>query len=442
MALGNLLNSNTHENVASPVINATSLKFILSIAVKRNWQIRHIDIKTAFLNADIQGNVYTTQPAGYQQVGKEGWVMCLKKALYGLKQSSKQWYIKVKDVLMNKLNFTQSLNDSCVYFKHQDELMLIIGVYVDDFVCIGHDLMVDEFADEITKYFTVSDKGKIANCLSMQFDYNRNEKRLVINQQKFIEELLIENDMNDCKPNKSPMCAGLILTPSESDKLYENITEYQSIVGSLIYLAFMSRMDIAYVVSRLCSYMAKPYEMHMKAAKQVLRYLKGTKSKSLIYSDNGDSLMVCADANFVDNVCTSGCMSFLYGNLVNWISRKQSRVATSTCEAEILSIQDGVNESEFLRNFAVELDLFNSSKEAVLLLNDNVSAIKTVESGGKHDRNKHYKNRINRITRALDEGVIKIEYRETKLMLADCLTKPLLDKSLSDLVSLAGLKEF
>ena len=111
---------------------------------------------------------------------------------------------------------------------------------------------------------------------------------------------------------------------------------YQKIVGSLQYAAGGTRPDIAYAVSTVAKYCHQPSELHMTAAKRILRYLKQTKDLNLTYVRN--SIVGYSDADWAGDVqdrrSTSGNVFLLGGGAITWSSRKQSSVALSTYEAE------------------------------------------------------------------------------------------------------------
>jgi hypothetical protein len=171
-------------------------------------------------------------------------------------------------------------------------------------------------------------------------------------------------------------------------------------------LANNSRPDIAFVCSTLCRYLDRPAMIHYQTAKRVLRFVKGTINSKLVYKrTNEKDLITYADADHanckISYKSISGICSLISGSLVSWASFKQQRVCTSTCESEILSSLDGVNECEFIYNVLKELDVVKHFNVPFILYNDNKSSNTTVESGGQFKSNKHYRVRVNRIRRAV-----------------------------------------
>lgn len=92
-----------------------------------------MDVKSAFLNGDLQEEVYVEQPVGFIVAGKEHQVLKLKKALYGLHQAPRAWNAKLDDTLLS-LGFHKSQSEHAIYVRQRGDAQLTIGVYVDDLV--------------------------------------------------------------------------------------------------------------------------------------------------------------------------------------------------------------------------------------------------------------------------------------------------------------------
>jgi len=94
-----------------------------------------------------------------------------------------------------------------------------------------------------------------------------------LTQVTFIQNLLEKLNMTDCKSSSVPMQANIDLLPSNSCD--PNIP-YRQLIGSLHFLAWTTRPDISYAISKLSQYCTAYNEQHWIQAKSVLRYLKGT----------------------------------------------------------------------------------------------------------------------------------------------------------------------
>ena len=95
----------------APVVRFTSIRTIIALAATMGWKLYQMDMKTTFLNGEIEEEVYIEQPEGFKVHGKETHVCRLKKALYGLKQAPRAWYGRIDGFLV-KLGFNKSDADS------------------------------------------------------------------------------------------------------------------------------------------------------------------------------------------------------------------------------------------------------------------------------------------------------------------------------------------
>ena len=118
--------------------------------------------------------------------------------------------------------------------------------------------------------------------------------------------------------------------------------EYASALGSLMYAAHCTRVDIAYAVSKLSRFTSNPSIKHWKAIERIFRYLKGTKEYSLHYTNFPKILEGYSDANWIsgigDNLSTTGSMFTLAGGAISWGSKKQTCISHSTMEAEFIAL--------------------------------------------------------------------------------------------------------
>ena len=455
--LGNQQTYELGEQNYAPVVNHTSQRALLALAVRKGWHVHHIDCTTAFLNSPIKGKLYITQPRGYVRPGEEDLVGEVNRSVYGLRQSPRQWFLYLKRVMLG-LGFRQLLTDSCVFFKRTDGKLVIIAVYVDDLQALSNDEHeLNEFKKKFTAKIKATDHGEISSFLNVQYKYDRERRTLEIDQSKYIRSILKEAEFEHCRTSPLPIRTAdakklqLSKEDQEGDPDFKSCLPvdrewYQVTLGKVMFVANATRFDFALLTSILCGHMHDPKIIHLKMLKQFLRYLQLTKDKKLVYSASNDELVsqsgivVYADSSFEDEVSRVGMLAFVGGNLVSWTSRKQTRVATSTSESEILAVHDAVNEVEYLRLLFEELGFDDLVQSSATVLNDNLSAKASFQSGGKFDKNKHYKNRLNRVIRAIEEEIVSVEYVETAKMLADMLTKPLSGQTIVAHSNLIGLR--
>ena len=115
----------------SPVSRITSIRMLIAIASLNNMEIHQMDVKTAFLNGELDEEIYMEQPEGFVVQGQENKVCKLVKSLYGLKQAPKQWHEKFDHTMLSH-GFKINECDKCVYIKTYANSCVFVCLYVDD----------------------------------------------------------------------------------------------------------------------------------------------------------------------------------------------------------------------------------------------------------------------------------------------------------------------
>jgi hypothetical protein len=155
-------------------------------------------------------------------------------------------------------------------------------------------------------------------------------------------------------------------TASGKDQQEYRDFPYQSIVGSLMHAAVMTRPDIAHVVQQVAQFMSDPQPAHCAAVKRILRYLRGTTNYQLSYGPDNDSRITAyCDADFANDPDTrksiSGFALMLNGGCFAWSSKKQTSVSLSTAEAEYISAAHAAKSVAWLRTLLKELRLITNT---------------------------------------------------------------------------------
>lgn len=152
----------------SPVTRITSIRMLISIATLFNLEIHQMDVKTAFLNGDLNEEIYMEQPEGFVVSGQEKKVCRLVKSLYGLKQAPKQWHEKFDHAMLTN-GFKINECDKCVYVKNTDQGYVIVCLYVDDMLIIGSSQnMIKSTKQMLNKRFDMKDMGVADVILGMK----------------------------------------------------------------------------------------------------------------------------------------------------------------------------------------------------------------------------------------------------------------------------------
>lgn len=159
-----------YEEVFAPVTRLETVRLLLALAAKNEWEIHHLDVKTTFLNGELLEEVYVNQPEGYVMEGQEKKVYKLFKALYGLRQAPRAWYAKLNKCL-EKLGFVKFPFEHAVYIRREGTESLIIGVYVDDLLITGTSVTsITKFKQQMSNEFEMSDLGKLSHYLGIEVE--------------------------------------------------------------------------------------------------------------------------------------------------------------------------------------------------------------------------------------------------------------------------------
>jgi hypothetical protein len=120
-----------YDGTFSPVVRHSSIRVLLALAAELDLDIDHLDVTTAFLNGDLEEEVYMCQPEGFIKKGEEQKVCLLKKTLYGLKKSQRAWNKKIHSTLL-EFGLKRSEYEPCIYYSMDGESTMIVAQYVDD----------------------------------------------------------------------------------------------------------------------------------------------------------------------------------------------------------------------------------------------------------------------------------------------------------------------
>lgn len=408
----------------SPVVRYSTIRILLALAAQNDLEMEHLDVKTAFLNGDLEEIVFMEQPEGFIKERSENKVYRLNKAIYGLKQAAKSWYEKINGVLVKKLKFKKLSSEPCVYVYHHKGGYIIIALYVDDIMLFSSRSLVnkkEEIKNNLKEEFKMKDMGQASHILGMRI--TRNENKITLDQAGYTRKILERFHMSECNPAPTPMETGLKLKKSENKNCK---LDYRNLIGCLMYLSVCSRPDISFAVSYLSQFNDCFSEEHWKAAKRVVRYLKGTVEYGLTFEKGDMQITGYADAdwaaNEVDRRSYTGYVFHIGNSLVSWESRKQRTVALSSAEAEYMAISDACKEAVFLRTFLSECVNINCN---VTLWNDSQSAQKLCVNSICHARTKHIDIRHHFVRQLVNEKIVSIGFVPTDKMIADVLTKPL-----------------
>lgn len=413
-----------YKEVFAPVARLETIRLILSLAAQNKWQVHQMDVKSAFLNGELQEEVYIDQPPGYVKKNEENKVYRLKKALYGLKQAPRAWYSRIDDYFV-KMGFKRCPFEHTLYIKENKGKILIIGLYVDDLIFTGNnDDDIEEFKNNMMQEFEMTDLGLLHYFLGIEV--KQDENGIFISQEKYARDLMKKFRMEDAKPSSTPVEVGLKLSEDDDSKFVDP-TLYRSLVGSLMYLT-ATRPDITYGVSLISRFMEQPKRTHWEAGKRILRYVRGTLGDGIYYQKaNGTKVIGYCDSDWAgsidDSKSTSGNVFFVGSSAITWMSKKQQVVALSTAEAEYISLSLASCQALWI-TWVLEY-LKHATKESPTIYCDNKSAIALTENPVFHGKSKHIRIKYHFIRDLVKKGEVVVEHCKTQDQIGDIFTKPL-----------------
>lgn len=418
----------------SPVARQEAIRTILSIAAAERLKLHQFDVKTAFLRAPLEEEIYMKQPEGCNDQTHR--VLRLKKALYGLKQAPYAFCQKMKSILLDR-GLTQSKTDSCIYYRNGKERM-IVCIYVDDGIIASRDSEnIDNFIKSLKRDLEITSQP-LSYFLGVQIEINE-DFDIHIHQTKYVEELLKRFDMEDSKPVSTPCDTGIYSLSNENTTCE---FPYRELIGSLLYLATCTRFDIAFAVSYLARYFDKCTSEHWIAAKRILKYLKQNPSIGITYKSKlHEPTQVFSDSDFGNDNETrksvSGVLVRRQGGAVIWSSTRQSNVAQSSCEAEFYSASEALKCLLWIKKLLTELEI----QEKIAIQIDNQAAIKLIKNPQFYRRTKHIEIKYLFIRDHFEKGDIDVKFVPTDKQQADILTKATNKSVFLKLRNLTGLEK-
>nr|GFA13862.1 hypothetical protein [Tanacetum cinerariifolium] len=276
------------------------------------FKVYQMDVKSPFLYEKIAEDVYVTQPRGFEDPDRPKKVYKVVKALYGLHQAPRAWYERLSTFLL-KHRYSRGTIDKTLFIKKDSKDIMLVQVYVDDII-FGSTRKdwCEEFKTLMQSEFEMSSMGPLTFFLGLQVD--KRPDGFFIHQEKYVADILKNFDLDNSK---------LASTPFEPQKIREknvlnepiSVHLYRSMIGCLMYLT-ATRPDIMFVVCVAARHQVTPKTSNLLSVKR-------------IFNDY-------ASAHGDRKSTTSGCQ-FLRRRLISWQCKKQTIIATSSCEAEYVA---------------------------------------------------------------------------------------------------------
>ena len=408
-----------------------TFRAIAAIVASFDLETRQLDAVSAFTNSPLDEPIYIKAPEGLNIPVPN---LLLLRALYGLRQSPRLWLEQLTSILIS-VGLHPVSGHECLF---QNEWHLLF-FYVDDLVSVFRKEDTpkhDTFLTDLRSKLEVRDLGEWKWFLGVRIVRDREVKKLWLCQDSYIEKMATDYRL-DTMPKfpDTPMTTDELPLPASIEPAAQDIHKYQRRVGSLIYASIITRPDISRAVSRLSEAMLRPTQAHQDAANRAISYLYGTRFLALEYSSPESSLAASqaftasSDASFADDQITrrssEGYLFSLFGAPIDWTSRRQKTVTTSTTEAELLALTHVAQQlsawSRFFASISLTLD------QSYSLRCDNLQTLRLVtkQSPQISTRLRHIDVHQHWLRQEVDQHRLSVVWVPTGEMAADGFTKSL-----------------
>lgn len=423
--------------VQAPALSMDSAMLFLALQANRDMDVQLIDFDSAFQHTAVDMPIYMKYPLGMKTEPD----MCLKlnNALQGTKQAAHLFNNKLAQFLKS-ISYKQSTYDPCIFTKWRNGELTAVAVYVDDCRCLSEGPNATKNLAELHEQLKTVGPCKIAdatNWLGMKIEHDRVNGTLKASQQKYINKMLDDFNMQDCKPCRTPAAPGTKLLRSASDEndVPGNTFPYRSAVGALLWPARTARPDILYAVNQCGAHAHHPDETHVNAVKRILRYLKGTSTLGITFrrDTSGEfTLRAFSDADYAGEPeenehpmrSLSGMIVYFSGiGPILSMSSLQSTVARSTAESEYKSASVTGQTVSGLRNLLADIGL--AQPDASLIGGDNQATLAQLKSRLAGSKARHVKVDFHYVRELVQQKEIAFYYVPTADMVADIMTKAL-----------------
>ncbi|KAL6348428.1 hypothetical protein AAG906_005736 [Vitis piasezkii] len=349
-----------YKETFSPVSSKNSFRIIMALIAHYDLKLHQMDVKTAFLNGNIDETIYMVQLENFESNDSKQLVCKLKRSIYGLKEASRQWYRKF-DKVITSFSFKENTVDQCIYLKFIGSKFIILVLYVDDILLASSDVeLLHETKRFLSSKFDMKDLGNASFVLGI----------LGLSQKSYINKVLSRFGMSNRAPGDTSVAKGnkFSLHQCPKNELEKKDMErfpFASAVGSFMYAQVCTRPDIAYIVGMLG------------------RYLSNLRS-------------------------TSGYIFMLARGAVSWKS------------AKFIACYEASNHGIWLRNFITQLRIVDGIEKPLRINCDNKVAELYSKNNRSLSKSKHIDIKFLVVKERVQSLQVSIEHLNTNSMMQIC----------------------
>jgi len=402
-----------------------------------------VDYVQAYPQAPAGQEMYMQVPVGCEVPGQDAkdYLLLIKRNIYGSKDAGRVWYLYLKEKL-EKIGFTASENDECVFFKGRAMYVL----YTDDSILAGPDPKeLDDILRQIKAIgLEITSEGGLDDFLGVNIE-RKEDGTVHLTQPRLIQSILedLGLDRDNVSIKDTPMANSKLLSRHPDSTAFDEHFNYRRVIGKLLFLEKSTRPELAYAVHQCARFSASPKYEHGQAVKWIGRYLKGTMEKGIIMRPNGRSLDLYVDADFAGNWDRSiadvdestshsrhGYVLMYCGMPILWASQLQQITVLSTTEGEYVGLSRSVQDTLPILRLLQEMEdrgfqvHTHRAKVHCKVFEDNSGALEIANNPKFRPRTKHINQRYH-FFRSFVGTLLTILPIRSEDQPADILTKPL-----------------
>jgi hypothetical protein len=399
-----------------------------------------LDVEAAFLNALLEEEVYIEVPEMYYEYCEargvepppKGYVFKLMMGQYGLVQVARAWVKRFQWIITrDELGMKQCKTDPCLFVKHDKNNRLILWAvtYIDDVVYGGLKSETVNLKEQVTKYVTITEIGKLDVHLGVHYMLKGDElgPYFECSMEKYIQSMWREFEAHvgkEVRDYATPAAPGSNLLANEEQEI--DTSGYRKFVGKSLFAVKKVLPDTGNAVRELSMHLANPGNQQWKAVARVMGHLKyhyvpiklrrplDLRVRSHVdtdwASDRNDRKSITSLLTAIGFVC-----------LVNWQCKKQNTVALSSTEAELYGESSAAQDVMFETNMLDEM--LGKAVRPSIVYGDNMGAIFLARNLAVGQRTKHIDIRTRFITNLVESKQIEMEHVRSENNPADAASK-------------------
>jgi hypothetical protein len=428
---------------SSPVVDLSVVRLIVAWSLINERALVTADVRTAFLNGEIDCEIYAKCPPGYESDLDGDVVWKLNSSVYGLKQSPRLWWITMRNHLVSK-GYKANVGEPCLFRKKTDDNKDVVCLlFVDDFTVSAKDQASEDMFFEDIERFAHKRLGRLNEFLGIQYDYDPINKRVFMSQQRYIDSVI---DRFVPQPDEGgarrrtvrvPIKENTKLTDDDKSSLprednMKSISWLLAVAGAVRWLERLTRPDLAYALHEISKFVTNPGPRVIQVAQELLLYIQHTREYGLVFDvsdlkmDTGFPLGGYCDSSYAEEEKRKSLGAWLAtvgNNVIVSKTKVTSLTVSSTGEAEIVAAVELWRTLQWLCIVLTDLDV--TVVKPIVLQEDNTTAIAWSQSEMIKTRTKHFQIRLYVLRDAYDAGEAVLRHCPTNEMVADIGTKAL-----------------